>query len=167
MATSRVSYLWNDPRAPQEFRTAVSLHSHTNESQETLSSLAKFGSQYALMRHLMAKLERKSETNHGMRANYKAAYWTPPLTPKRAFDLESQQIENLDMTAMVSLTDHDNIRAPQILLVCSVEASSDSSFSGVDRTLRRSVFPPRHPQPARRERLSLDGSSRQLYQQSQ
>ncbi len=64
----------------------------------------------------MAKLERRSEANHGMRANYKAAYWTPPLTPKRAYDLESQQIEKLDMAAMVSLTDHDNIRAPQILL---------------------------------------------------
>ncbi|WP_348261480.1 hypothetical protein P8935_16965 [Telmatobacter sp. DSM 110680] len=115
MASSRVSYLWNDLKAPQGFRTAVSLHSHTNESRETLSSLAKFGSQYALMRHLMAKLERRSEANHGMRANYKAAYWTPPLTPKRAFDLESQQIEKLDLAAMVSLTDHDNIRAPQIL----------------------------------------------------
>ena len=115
MGSSRISYLWNDPRASQGFRTAVSLHGHTNQSRETLSSLAKFGSQYAIMRHLMARLERKSECNHGMRANYKAAYWTPPLTPERAFDLENQQIESLGMTALVSLTDHDNIRAPLIL----------------------------------------------------
>jgi len=77
-----------------------------------LSSLAKFGSQYALMRHLMAKLERRSEAHHGMRANYKASYWTPPLTPRRAFDLESRQIEKLGMASIVSFTDHDNINAP-------------------------------------------------------
>jgi hypothetical protein len=112
MASSRISYLWNDPRASQGYRTGISLHSHTNESKETLSSLAKFGSQYALMRRLMAKLERKSEANHGMRANYKASYWTPPLTPRRAFDLESEQIEKLGLASMVSLTDHDNINAP-------------------------------------------------------
>ena len=112
MASSRISYLWNDPQASQGFRTGVSLHSHTNESKETLSSLAKFGNQYALMRHLMSKLERRSEANHGMRANYKASYWTPPLTPTHAFDLESQQIENLGMASIVSLTDHDNINAP-------------------------------------------------------
>jgi hypothetical protein len=115
MASSRISYQWNDPRASQGFRSAVSLHGHTNESRETLSSLAKFGSQYAVMRRLMTSLERKSESNHGMRANYKAAYWTPPLTPERAFDLESRQIEKLGLAAMVSLTDHDNIRAPLIL----------------------------------------------------
>ncbi len=111
MASSRISYLWNDPRASQGFRTGISLHSHTNESKETLSSLAKFGNQYAVMRHLMAKLERRSEANHGMRANYKASYWTPPLNPRRAFDLESQQIEELGMASIVSLTDHDNINA--------------------------------------------------------
>src|SRR6185437_7335687 len=111
MASSRISYLWNDPQASQGYRTGISLHSHTNESKETLSSLAKFGSQYALMRRLMAKLERKSEANHGMRANYKASYWTPPLTPRRALDLESQQIEKLGLASIVSLTDHDNINA--------------------------------------------------------
>ena len=109
--TSRISYLWNDPRAAQGFRTGISLHSHTSESRETLSSLAKFGNQYAPMRHLIATLERRSEANHGMRANYKTGYWTPPLTPRRALDLETEQIVGQEMTAIVSLTDHDNICA--------------------------------------------------------
>jgi hypothetical protein len=77
--------------------------------------MVKFGNQYSLLRRLISRLERRSEANHGVRINYKASYWTPPLTPKRAFDLESQQIEKLDMASMVSLTDHDNIRAPQSL----------------------------------------------------
>ena len=115
MTGSTISYHWRDPWASQDYGCGVSLHSHTNESRETLSCLAKFGNQYLLMRSLISRLERKSEANHGMRANYKAGYWTPPLTPKRAFDLESAQIEKLDVAAMVSLTDHDTINAPVLL----------------------------------------------------
>jgi hypothetical protein len=37
------------------------------------------------------------------------------MTPKLAFDLESGQIENLDIASMVSLSDHDNIKAPMLL----------------------------------------------------
>jgi hypothetical protein len=38
------------------------------------------------------------------------------LTPRQAFDLERTQIEeNLQMPAMVSITDHDDIRAPMLL----------------------------------------------------
>ncbi len=52
---------------------------------------------------------------HGVRINYAASYWTPPMTPKLAFDLESRQIEKLDLAPMVSITDHDNIKAPMLL----------------------------------------------------
>ena len=68
-----------------------------------------------MMRMLMSRLERRSEANHGMRANYSAGYWTPPLNPRLAFDLESEQIAKLDMDSMVSLSDHDNIKAPVLL----------------------------------------------------
>jgi hypothetical protein len=37
------------------------------------------------------------------------------MTPKLAYDLESRQIENLDVAPMVSITDHDNIKAPMLL----------------------------------------------------
>src|SRR5262249_32250583 len=46
------------------------------------------------------------------------AYWTPPLTPLAAFRLERGQIERvLNLSAMVSLTDHDSIEAPTLLSV--------------------------------------------------
>jgi hypothetical protein len=115
MANSTISYLWRDPNAPRGFHTGVSLHGHTNQSQETLDFLANFGNQYPLMRPLLSRLERRSENNHGMAINYAAAYWTPPMTPKLAFDLESTQIEKLDLKSMVSLSDHDNIKAPMLL----------------------------------------------------
>ena len=115
MASSTISYLWRDKNAPQGFRTGVSLHSHTNQSQETLDFLANFGNQYPVMRPLLTRLERRSEQMHGVRINYAASYWTPPMTPKLAFDLESRQIEKLDLAPMVSITDHDNIKAPMLL----------------------------------------------------
>jgi hypothetical protein len=115
MASSTISYLWRDPNAPKGFRSGVSLHGHTNQSRETLDFLANFGNQYPAMRPLLSRLERRAEEMHGVRVNYAASYWTPPMTPKLAFDLESGQIEKLDMAPMVSLTDHDNIKAPMLL----------------------------------------------------
>jgi hypothetical protein len=115
MAGSTISYLWRDQSAPKGYRTGVSLHSHTNQSMETLDFLANLGSQYPMIRPLLARLERRSEAMHGVRVNYAASYWTPPMTPKLAFDLESRQIEKLDVAPMVSISDHDNIKAPMLL----------------------------------------------------
>src|ERR1039458_2970859 len=122
MAASTISYLWRDKKASQGFRSGdaflsrhrydkkasqgfrsgVSLHSHTNQSKETLDFLANLGNQYPVIRPLLSRLESSSEANHGVRINYAASYWTPPMTPKLAFDLESRQIEQLDMASMVS-----------------------------------------------------------------
>jgi hypothetical protein len=115
MPTSTISYLWRDKNAASDFRTGVSLHSHTNQSSETLDFLANFGNQFPVMRPLLSRLERRAEEIHGVRINYAASYWTPPMTPKLAFELETKQIEKLGLGAMVSLTDHDNIKAPMLL----------------------------------------------------
>jgi hypothetical protein len=115
MAKSTISYLWSDQNATRGFRSGVSLHGHTNQSQETLDFLANFGNQYPVMRPLLSRMERRSEAIYGTPINYAAAYWTPPMTPKLAFNLESEQIEKLDLAPMVSLTDHDNIKAPMLL----------------------------------------------------
>jgi hypothetical protein len=115
MASQTVSYLWRDQKAHQGFHTGVSLHSHTNQSRETLDFLANLGSKYAAIRPLLARLERRAQEHYGIRVNYATSYWTPPMTPKLAFDLESGQVENLDLQSMVSITDHDNIEAPMLL----------------------------------------------------
>jgi len=115
MPSATISYLWRDKDAAKDFRTGVSLHSHTNQSEETLDFLANFGNQYPVMRPLLARIERRAEQVHGLRIDYAASYWTPPMTPKLAFDLETRQIEDLGVAAMVSLSDHDNIKAPMLL----------------------------------------------------
>jgi len=115
MANSTINYLWRDQTAAKGYHSGVSLHSHTNQSKETLDFLANLGNQYGWMRPLLSRLERRSESMHGLRVDYARSYWTPPMTPKLAFDLESRQIEKLDVAPMVSLSDHDNIKAPMLL----------------------------------------------------
>jgi hypothetical protein len=115
MPSATISYLWRDQDAARDFRCGVSLHSHTNQSKETLDFLANFGNQYPAMRPVLARLERRAEQVHGIRIDYAASYWTPPMTPKLAYDLERKQIERLDVAAMVSISDHDNINAPMLL----------------------------------------------------
>ena len=115
MAASTVSYLWRDQNAHRGFRTGVSLHSHTNQSKETLDFLANLGNKYAVIRPVLGRLERRAKEKLGLRVDYASAYWTPPMTPSLAFDLESREIEKLDLESMVSITDHDNIEAPMLL----------------------------------------------------
>jgi len=122
-----VFYFWRDAEATKQFRSGVSLHSHTSQSRETLKFLALVGSRYSFMRRLMHRLEERSEANHGMRVDYGLSYWTPPLCPKLALELESAQIEKLGLAAMVSLTDHDNIQAWQTLQSSGAEEHSPVS----------------------------------------
>ena len=116
MAESRISYLWNNARAAQGFTSGVSLHSHTNRSRETLDFIANLANEYPCFRGILAREEKRCRRNYCLQVNYAASYWTPPLTPRLAFDLESGQIaESLQLQPLVSITDHDDIQAPMLL----------------------------------------------------
>ena len=115
MPSATINYLWRDKNASKGFKTGISLHSHTNQSHETLDFLANFGNQYPALRPLMVRFERRAQEMHSVHIDYAHSYWTPPMTPKLAFDLESRQIEKLGIDSMVSITDHDNIKAPMLL----------------------------------------------------
>ncbi len=44
--------------------------------------------------------------------DFDRAYWTPPVTPREALELEAKQIEDaLGLASIISITDHDNIEA--------------------------------------------------------
>jgi hypothetical protein len=112
----RISYLWKDCDATRDCSTAVSLHSHTNQSKETLDFVANWGLQFPYLRPFLERVESRARKNHGVSIDYSRSFWTPPLTPILAFDLERGQIENkLDRSALVSITDHDSIQAPLLL----------------------------------------------------
>jgi hypothetical protein len=116
MSQSSISYLWREPHAAKGFRTGVSLHSHTSQSRETLDFIAELSTDWAILQPIMRWAERRCFKMSGIRPDYARSYWTPPLTPRLAFDLERLQIENqLQMPGMVSITDHDDIQAPMLL----------------------------------------------------
>ena len=116
MHGSQISYLWKNPDAARQYTTGVSLHSHTNRSQETLDFVVNVISSDGFWGRLFSRLEHAHARNATLKLDYARAYWTPPLTPRLAFDLERRQIEEqLQRPALVSITDHDNIEAPQLL----------------------------------------------------
>jgi hypothetical protein len=111
-----VSYLWREPHAAEGFTAGVSLHSHTNQSKETLDFIAELSTEWGFLQPVMRWCEQRCLRMTGIRPDYARSYWTPPLTPRLAFDLERTQIEEkLQMQAMVSITDHDDIMAPMLL----------------------------------------------------
>jgi hypothetical protein len=109
---SQISCIWKQPGVAAKYRTAVSLHSHTNHSKESLLFIPAFAEKWPLLRWALKEQCKKSVR----RIDFAQAYWTPPLPPKLAFELESNQIEiDLELMSLVSLTDHDSIGAPGAL----------------------------------------------------
>ena len=116
MSTNTVSYLWREPRAADGFSGGVSLHSHTSQSRETLDFIAELSTDWKVLQPVLRCLEKRCHRISKIRPDYARSYWTPPLTPKLAFDLERRQIEEkLQLPGLVSLTDHDDISAPMLL----------------------------------------------------
>jgi hypothetical protein len=116
MSDTSISYLWREPKAAEGFKSGVSLHSHTNQSKETLDFIAEMSGDLPFLQPIMRWAEEKSYRKTGIRPQYAKSYWTPPLTPALAFDLEEKQIENsLQLPGMVSISDHDDINAPLLL----------------------------------------------------
>jgi hypothetical protein len=116
MGQSSISYLWREPEAAKGFTTGVSLHSHTNQSKETLDFISELSKDWSVLQPVMRWAEQRCRRLTGINPDYARAYWTPPLTPSLAFDLERRQIEDkLQIPGLVSITDHDDIQAPMLL----------------------------------------------------
>jgi hypothetical protein len=115
---SKIACLWKEPRAAQGYRTAVSLHGHTNFSRESLCFIGDIARKFVPLQWLLAVKDREALRESKVHIDLHRAYWTPPLTPSAAYDVESRQItEQLGLRGVISLTDHDNIHAPLLLRV--------------------------------------------------
>jgi hypothetical protein len=114
----KISCLWKEPGAGKPYRRAVSLHSHTNHSKEGLHFIAKYVSRSPFLRTAQAAVARRAMKVRGIVVDFHKAFWTPPLPPLGAFQVERNQIEQkLGLEGMVSLSDHDTIEAPMLLRV--------------------------------------------------
>ena len=103
-----------DPRVKfsRRYRTGISLHSHTMHSREYLDRLPTYIAKFPIGAYILEREIGRLHLYEGRIFNFKKYYWTPPLSPREAHELESRQIEErLALRAEISLSDHNNIEA--------------------------------------------------------
>jgi hypothetical protein len=123
-------FFWRDRSVHKDFRTGVSLHSHTMYSEESLAMISRSTASVPFVGHAIRKLEAQNESL-GDRSRFRQtdrvlartldsrrSVWTPPLSPSRAYCIEQRQIQRqFQLPALVSITDHDDIQAAKLLHV--------------------------------------------------
>ena len=110
----QLAYFDRSPRITSGYKTGVSLHSHTLDSSASAASLVRCVESSAIAR-LFVRRAHKRYGERSLEEGLSRMWWTPPLTPRQAFDLEVRQIEDrLDLEPIVSMSDHDSIAAPML-----------------------------------------------------
>jgi hypothetical protein len=109
------------------YRTGVSLHSHTMHSREYLGRLPGYIAKIPLASYIIEREVGRLHLYTGRVFNFKEYYWTPPLSAREAHELESGQIGQLGLRALVSLSDHDNVEAGLHLRM--LEGTADAPVS--------------------------------------
>ena len=97
--------------SPQNFQTAVSLHSHTMHSKEYLGRLPSYIAKFPIGKYILEREIGRLHLHEGRIFDFNKYFWTPPLSPREAYGLESGQIRKLGLRPLVSISDHDNIEA--------------------------------------------------------
>jgi hypothetical protein len=67
------------PTVLKQFRTAVSLHSHTLHSQETLLFIHRLAARFRLVRSALERGKAQYYAAHGVALDLNRAWWTLPL----------------------------------------------------------------------------------------
>jgi hypothetical protein len=128
MADTNVHFMWKSQKALKYYRHAVCLHGHTLFSQENMGPIFQRALRIPLLSNMIQREVASYQKRTGCRIDATRAYWTPPLSPREAFDCESRSIESrLGLEAMVSLTDHDDIQAASVLM--SMDDTIDTPIS--------------------------------------
>jgi hypothetical protein len=128
MKETRVRPLWHEKGFLCQFRSGVSLHSHTMHSRENLAFIPRYGEAFPPLAWEIRRQARKYREKYDRDIDYTRGFWTPPLPAANAFELEKRNIEQeLGLAALVSLSDHDNIEAATTLR--AVEETSQIPIS--------------------------------------
>ncbi len=112
MRSTHLHFQWLPDTSCRGFQTGVSLHSHTVHSKESLDFIYKVARQVWPLQWALRKGEERFKQHHGVALDLRRGWWTPPLAPLDAHNVEAAQIQALGLAPIVSLTDHDEIEAP-------------------------------------------------------
>ena len=108
---TQVYFLSSERSVTRAFQTGVSLHSHTEHSQEKLDDLPRYLDRMPVVSQFLHGERKRYFAATGANLDFSRAYWRGPLSAQSAHDLERLQIESLGLRALVSLTDRDTIDA--------------------------------------------------------
>ncbi|MDI1241671.1 MAG: hypothetical protein PSX80_07095 [bacterium] len=108
-------------------KTGVSLHCHTEYSREMLDFIPHYADKLPIINSFWRREQVNFRKREGRDVDFSTSFWSPPLSPKEVYDIEQEQISDLNLDALVSLTDHDSIDAT--LEVNKVVPESDAPVS--------------------------------------
>jgi hypothetical protein len=101
---------------PAGMRTAVSLHSHSECSRETLEFIPRVARQIPVVATCFERGLVEYQSQQGRSLDFREWYFRPPVSPAAVIDSEQAQSERrLDLPGLVSLTDHDTVEGPRSL----------------------------------------------------
>lgn len=92
-------------------KTGVSLHCHTEHSKEMLDFIPHYAEKIPIVKHFWRKERDKYLEREGKGIDFSTAFWQPPLSAQSVYDIEKEQINNVGLDAIASITDHDSIDA--------------------------------------------------------
>lgn len=110
-----------------QWRTGISLHSHTMHSKEYLGRLPGYIAKFPIGGYILEREIGRLHLYEGRIFNFNKVYWTPPLSPREADELERKQVEKLGLAGLVSLTDHDSIEAGKQLRMLAARSNTPIS----------------------------------------
>jgi len=98
------------PNLTKKYKTAVSLHSHSELSREGLGFVPRYASRIPILSTFYRLEQNRYLAKKGIGFDFRRAYWIPPLSPESVLESERKRIESdLQMHALVSLSDHDTV----------------------------------------------------------
>ncbi len=92
-------------------KTGVSLHCHTEHSKEMLDFVPHYADKLPIISYFWNRSRRIYIEREGRDIDFSTGFWSPPMTAQEVFNIEKEQINNAGLEAVVSLTDHDSIKA--------------------------------------------------------
>lgn len=92
-------------------KTGVSLHCHTQYSKEMLDFIPHYAEKLPIISYFWKKERDKYLAEKGRPISFDDAFWSPPMTERDVYSIESGQINSMGLESIVSISDHDNIGA--------------------------------------------------------
>lgn len=108
---TRLHILKNASELESRGRTGVSLHCHTEHSKEMLDFLPHYAEKLPIIAQFWRRERKSYVEREGKGIDFSTAHWSPPLSAEDVYNIEKNQINDVGLEAIVSLTDHDSIEA--------------------------------------------------------